>query len=329
MKGKTYRTLSFIVGLGTLAYMIYKIGLATIWQNIQQTGWWFIPIIGVWVVIYWLNALALREIVYEKKLPQTKVRFPAIFKITICGYAINYITPFVALGGEPYRILELKDKIGVNKATSSVLLYTIMHIFSHIVFWIVSIILVLLFIKPDTTTLITCLVTFLFFGGLVLWVFKKYKKGLLVTTFNGLGKVPGLKKWVSAFADTRRSNLEEIDGHIIELFSERNGTFYASLFFEFIARVIGCLEIYFIALALQVNVSLLDSIIVSAGSSLFANAIFFLPMQLGAREGGFVLALRSIGVFGNVGIFMSLVTRIRELVWILIGLVLTRVKTRL
>ncbi len=329
MKGKTYNTISFIIGLGTLAYMVYKIGVPVIWSNIVQTGWWLIPVIGSWVVIYLLNAWALREIIYEKKLPHTNVRFWAIFKLTISGYAINYITPFVALGGEPYRILELKEKVGINKAISSVLLYTIMHIFSHIVFWMVSIVLIIFFLHPGNDALILCLITFLVFSLLVFWVFKKYKNGLLQVTFKTLARIPGLRKKITVFIQARTEKFKEIDQHIIELFSERRGTFYVSLILEFVARVVGCFEIYFIALALHVDVSLLDSIIISAGSSLFANLIFFSPMQLGAREGGFLLALKNIGLPGSIGIFMSLVTRIRELFWILVGLLLIRVKTRL
>jgi uncharacterized membrane protein YbhN (UPF0104 family) len=152
-----------------------------------------------------------------------------------------------------------------------------------------------------------------------------------MVTFNWLAKWPFIKGRARKFIDKRSSNLIEIDRHISELFSLRSGTFYASLFFEFIARVVGCFEIYFIGVALGSGISVLDAFIISAGSSLFANMIFFSPMQLGAREGGFVLALQSIGLAGaaSAGIFISLVTRIRELVWIVIGLALVKLKTKL
>ena len=220
--------------------------------------------------------------------------------------------------------MELKDKVGTNKATSSVLLYNIMHMFSHIVFWMVSVILIILFMHPGTNALIACAAIFIIFFLMSYWVFTKYKKGLLLVTFTALSKVPLIKGHIIKLMTNKKANLEEIDKHIIELFSLRIPTFYSALAFEFIARVIGCLEIYFIGRALQIDISLLDSIIVSAGSSLFANMIFFSPMQLGAREGGFVLALKGIGIGGGIGITMSLITRIRELVWIMIGLLLMR-----
>jgi hypothetical protein len=328
MKGKTYNTIFFIVGLFTLCYMVYKIGLHVVWGNIVQTGFWFLPVIGSWLIIYILNALALREIIYEKELPATAVRFPTILKLTVSGYAINYITPVVALGGEPYRIMELKNQVGIHKATSSVLLYTIMHIFSHILFWMASIILIFLYLSPGSDAIVACTATFAVFFFIAFWVYKKYKKGLLVVTFNAIGKIPFLKKRIAFFMERRINDLNEVDSHIIELFTERKPTFYISLAYEFIARVVGCLEIYFVGLAIHANISMFDSIIISAGSSLFANLLFFSPMQLGTREGGFVLALRSIGMSGGIGIFIGLVTRIRELFWILLGLLLMRINTK-
>lgn len=327
-KGNKINTVFFIIGLLILAYMIYKIGAATIWENIVKTGWWFIPVIGSWLVIYGLNALALKEIIYEKHLPSTKIPFLNVLKITISGYAINYITPVAPLGGEPYRIMEFKDRLGVTKATSSVLLYTIMHMFSHIVFWLVSIGLILFAFELTTQLLVGCAVTFLVFTLLILWVVRMYRRGLTITTFRALARLPFLQKKINGFIDRNYKNLEEIDRDILELFSQRRGTFYMSLLYEFMARVVGCFEIYFVAVAIGANISIVDSLIVSSGSSLFANMLFFSPMQLATREGGFVLAVQSLGLAAGVGIFISLVTRIRELVWILIGLLLVKIKTR-
>lgn len=327
-KSNRSNTVFFIIGLIILGYMIYKIGAATIWENIVKTGWWFVPVIGSWLVIYSLNALALREIIYEKNLPATKIPFLRVLKVTISGYAINYITPVAPLGGEPYRIMEFKDRLGITKATSSVLLYTIMHMFSHIVFWLVSIGLILFAFDLTTQLLVGCGITFLVFTLLILWVIRMYRKGLTLTTFRTLARLPFLQKKVNNFIDKNHKNLEEIDRDILELFSERRGTFYSSLLYEFLARVVGCFEIYFVAVAIGANISVIDSLIVSSGSSLFANMLFFSPMQLATREGGFVLAVQSLGLAAGVGIFISLVTRIRELVWILIGLLLVKIKTK-
>ena len=57
-----------------------------------------------------------------------------------------------------------------------------------------------------------------------------------------------------------------------------------------------------------------------AFTSLFANALFFLPMQLGGREGGFALAVGGLSMPYAYGVYMGLIMRLRELVWIILGI---------
>ena len=47
-------------------------------------------------------------------------------------------------------------------------------------------------------------------------------------------------------------------------------------------------------------------------------------MQLGAREGGFALAVSGLSLSGAFGVYTSLITRVRELIWIAIGVILMK-----
>ncbi len=322
MNSRLYKILFFAIGILTLGYMVYGMGAEVIWQNIQKTGVWFIPVIGSWLLIYVLNALAFKAIIQEPDLPESNLSFWSVLRLTVSGYAINYITPFVALGGEPYRIMELKPALGIQKATSSVLLYSLMHMFSHVLFWLASIVLIIVFVPMNQMLLAGC--GLMLFFGLILgyWFVKVYRNGFTVSTFRLLEKVPFLRSRVRNFVAEKSETLYEIDEQIRILYAGRKARFYSSLALEFVGRVVGCLEIYFTARAIGLDMSLVQSLIVSSGSSLFANLIFFFPMQLGTREGGLALALQSVGFAASGGIFIGVVMRIRELVWILIGLAL-------
>ena len=69
----------------------------------------------------------------------------------------------------------------------------------------------------------------------------------------------------------------------------------------------------------------LHSILIVSFTTLFANLIGFLPMQLGVQEGGFVISIAALGLSAALGIFVSIICRFREIVWIFLGLVLMRI----
>lgn len=94
---------------------------------------------------------------------------------------------------------------------------------------------------------------------------------------------------------------------------------------EFLARIVGCAEVFFILNILTDHVSFLACILIMAFTSLFANLFFFSPMQLGAREGGFALAVGGLAIPSAFGIYTGLITRVRELIWIVIGVLLMKV----
>ena len=94
---------------------------------------------------------------------------------------------------------------------------------------------------------------------------------------------------------------------------------------EFLARIVGCVEVLFILNILTSNVSFLSCVLIMAFTSLFANMFFFSPMQLGAREGGFALATGGLAIPSAFGIYTGLITRVRELIWIVIGVLLMKV----
>jgi len=318
--GKTYKILFFLLGIGLLGYMVYSLGVDQIWHNIKQTGWWFLPVVLSWLLIYFMNAKAFQDIIVEKGNASTYVPFVKIFQLTVSGYAINYITPFVALGGEPYRIMALKQHVGAAKAGSSVLLYTMMHILSHLLFWVLSVGLIVWFVPSSSMVTTACIVIILMAVVLISWFSRLYKKGLVVSVMQNLAKLPFVGTKIKAFAEREQPMLQDVDTQIRALYSRRRPKFYSALAWEFFARVVGCAEIYFIAIALGIDMSYMDALLVSSGSSLFANLIFFLPMQLGTREGGMAMAMASIGYTASVGVFIGLATRIREFVWIAIGL---------
>ena len=298
-----YRNVFLAIGVVAIIIMLCTSDLSysELWDNVRRAGYWFPAVILLWVFLYLANAWAWSVIIHDGAAP--KVPFLKIYKYTISGYALNYVTPVGLLGGEPYRIMELTPYVGAAKATSSVILYAMMHIFSHFCFWTFSILLYLwLYGREMSAGMAVFMVVCSAFCGTGIYFFQKgYKNGLAMKALRLLAHIPGLKSRLRRFIDTREESIRKVDSQIAALHAQRKSTFYLSLFIEFAVRVAGCLEIQFILLILTDHVSFWDCVLIQAFTSLFANLFFFIPMGMGAREGGFALAV------GGLSLALSLI----------------------
>ncbi|MBQ2301003.1 MAG: UPF0104 family protein, partial [Bacteroidaceae bacterium] len=55
----------FVLGLVVVVVMLFTfdVSFVELWDHICRAGYWLIPIIGIWIVIYGLNALAWMAII--------------------------------------------------------------------------------------------------------------------------------------------------------------------------------------------------------------------------------------------------------------------------
>lgn len=320
MKTQKFNIAFFIFGIAMLTYLVLDFGLARIMENIIRTGWWFIPILGIWFVIYMMNTLAWHYIIGHGH----NSNFREILRLMISGFAINYITPVVGLAGEPYKVINISTKIGIHKASSSVILYNMMHILSHFYFWLATIVLVVAFTSLTLSAYIISGICFLVLIFFIIIFYAWHRKGVVYTLLGFLSRIPFLKKSIKRLQE-KNETLNQIDDQIRYLYNRRKKSFYIILGIEFIARIIGSFEFYFIMKAIGHDVSIMEAIYISAASSLMANLFFFIPLQLGTREGSLYLVFDSLRLTPELGVFVSLVTRIREFFWILVGLILMRI----
>ena len=156
----------------------------------------------------------------------------------------------------------------------------------------------------------------------------KYVLGLV-------SRIPGLKRWTLRFWARHAEAIENIDKQIASLHGQNEQAFYKSLVLEYLSRVVQSSEVLFMLLLFGIDngggldgitITYLHSILIVAFTTLFANLIGFLPMQLGVQEGGFVLSIAALGLSAALGIFVSIICRVREIIWIIVGILLMRLK---
>lgn len=329
---KKYQNAFFVFGLAVLAVMVSQLDFAQVWQGLQRAGYWFFAVVVLWAFLYIFNTAAWyiiirsgeRNVPEEERAQGKRVGFGWLYKVTVSGFALNYATPGGLMGGEPYRVMALKPYIGTERATASVLLYVMTHIFSHFWFWTLSI---LLFVLTQHVSVFMAIMLSVVgaFCALCIWFFLAgYRRGLAVRGMKLLGVIPGIRKWARRFIESHREQLDNIDRQVAALHNQNPRTFFAVVLLELACRVCSALEVFFILLVLYPSVNYLDCILIIAFTTLFANMLFFMPLQLGGREGGFLMSISGLGLTATAGIFVALLVRIRELIWTAIGLLLIK-----
>lgn len=337
---KRINNLFFVLGTVAVVIMFFSfdVSFAELWGDIRRAGYWLAAILGLWLFLYTLNALSWRVIICGSG-PCT-VSFRRLLRLTITGFALNYTTPCGLLGGEAYRIMELSRNIGVNRATSSVVLFAMMHIFSHFWFWITGIAVYLLlgglgYVPLNWGTWTVIGLTILFCSGGIYLFLKGYRNGMVAALIRFLGKLPGLKRWATRFAENHHDDLQKIDSQIAALHSQNKRSFAGSLALEYVGRILQSFEIFFMLLLFGLDcggglsglsLTFVYSFLILAFTSLFANLLGFLPLQIGGREGGFAISAAQLGMTGGTAMFISIICRVRELFWAVTGLALMKIK---
>lgn len=322
-----YRNLFLLFGIAAIVVMLltFDVDYTQLWDNLARAGMYLPAVLGVWVFVYAFNAWAF-QIIVNHGTHDKHLSYRHAYKLTVSGFAFSYTTPF-GFGGGPYRVMELSSYIGTPRAMSSVVLYSMMHILSHICLWASSVVLfiVVYFEKVDAwlwslfgvfAVLLLIALYFFYYG---------YKNGMIVKLFSLLLHIPFAKKYARRFYDKHAEAMKQVDVNIAYL-HQQGRAFYSSLLLEYLARVINALEFYFILHAFGLFISFWDAVLILAFSSLMGNLLFFLPMQLGAREGGLAAIIKILDISSaGVGVFTSFYTRIRELFWIFVGVSLVKI----
>ena len=327
---KKYQNGFFIFGIVVLVIMVTQLDFAEVWSGLQRAGYWFFAVLALWAALYVINTLSWYFIIRQGGQGADKAPFSFwwLYKVTVSGFALNYATPGGLMGGEPYRIMELAPKIGTERASSSVILYVMTHIFSHFWFWLVSVVIFLLTSPVNTTTGIILAFTTVF-CVLGLWFFMMgYKKGLAVRLVRWLGHLPWLGRWARRMAEEQGDKLRTVDSQIAALHSQNPKTLVTAVALELLCRLLSSFEVMFVLLVITPDVSYWSCVVILAFTSLLANLLFFIPLQLGGREGGFMLSTAGLAMTASSGIFVALIVRIRELIWTAIGLLLIKMERK-
>jgi uncharacterized protein (TIRG00374 family) len=305
-----------IVGLAALVGIVLHIGLEPILQTVSQLGLLHLGLILLpMIVVYGLEALGWQLTLGSHA---RKVGFMRVFAIRMAGETVNVTTPTAYVGGEPLKAYLLK-RYGVPMVDglASVITAKTTMTLAQVLFILLGLALAFWIIGDAGHYWVAMLVSggVLAFGVGLFVLLQRHGIGMGCL---GILRVCGIRL---TFLEKREPQLKELDGTIRGFYSQRQQTFYAALAIFFLAWLTETLEVYAILYYLDVNIDVWTAISIAALTVFIKGGTFFIPGSLGAQEGGYTLLLMSFGYSEVTGITFALIRRLREILWILFGLV--------
>ena len=316
---RTWQLALFVLGATVFGYLVAQIGITELTADAARTGLMFVPIVALYALVYACSALAWQLTMGDSSRPS----FWRTYAVTISAGALNFLTPVVNAGGEPFRVAALAPWLGTRRAAGSVILHRMLHSFAYVLVWFTAIVLAFALLPPETPNVVPII---LGVAGLVLLcilalIMSAHRSGILERLLDWMGRVPLLRR-LAALLEPKRAMLMELDEQITEFYHRQPGRFVQALLLEYLSRCIFMVEIVLIVASLGYRLSYLRAFTIGGLEALVGNLLFLVPFELGAREGSYFALFALFGMDPQLGLYTSIVSRVRDLVWIGLGLLL-------
>jgi hypothetical protein len=232
------------------------------------------------------------------------------------GYAINYLTPTAALGGEVTKGVLLSAYHRGPDAASGVLIGKLCFALAHLTFVTLGALLVLWRLPMPESLWITMLVC----GGVV-------GSGMLAFfLLQKYGKLGAIVRWLAARRPDNRTlntftrNLTAVDAALMRFYHERPLDLTLAVAWHLAGYSVGIVQtfLFFHLIGYHASFS------VAAGTWFlgmwFDLLTFAVPLNLGTLEGTRVVVLRAFGYSALTGLTYGFAFRLAQIFWACFGL---------
>ncbi|MEM9917009.1 MAG: lysylphosphatidylglycerol synthase domain-containing protein [Bacteroidota bacterium] len=285
----------YFFGALLLCYLIYKMDVTTVMTSLTEVGGWVFLVFAT--AIFWIlaNTMSLAN------LTNYKIPFLDLLYIQITGDAYNDIIPLAGLGGEPYKIKQLSNFVGLEEGSRTIVHNRLIHSLTGILFTSITGFGAVALVSMTDQWRIPILIASSVFAIVTV--------GMIWLT---LSSVPNK---LSGFV---LKKLKFIDEFRNESLSPKR--FAISFFWKLSARALNLLEIYAIFVVLGYSPDLSYLVMVSAMLSLSATLFFIVPQGIGVSEASVSTAFVLLGLGAQVGLIFGLLRRARIVFWALLGI---------
>lgn len=312
---KKLKILFFALGIALLIFLIYKVGIGNIYENLLSMGYKFPIIFLPFALIFLLDTLGWQ---YSFNHWFDGIKLRNLYPVRWAGESINILTPSAYVGGEPVKAYILKRyNVPLQDGLASVVVGKTVMTMAQIVFLIIGIITATRYIPTNDYLILTVVIAVMISIPLLYFFFYWQKKGLFISISTLLERF----KIKIDYLIRNKEKIESLDEKIRYFYKYRSKRLYISFFYYFFAWAAGMLEVYTILYLMGYKISFFEALIIESMVQLLKSCSFFIPGSLGVVEGGGILLFTALGLNAQVGLSYGIFRRLRELIWAGIGLI--------
>jgi len=306
-------TLIIILAAGFYVWFLRHFGAGEVGHFVRMAGWGLLLTIELEAVARIANTLGWRMTIED--CPR-ELGFGELFVARIAGEAVDYVTPSAQLGGQFVMALMVRRKLAMAAGLATVIVAALAEALGQIGF-ISGALLTTLPFEARLHHLMWPVV-----GGFTIAV------GLAAGFFYIQLKQPFSHLWRAAarFDVPHLANPEikaaaaEADALLSDFYAHHRGRFFAASTCYLVAWSMGPVEIFILLKLLHQPASWIVALLVEGLGLLVERTTFLIPAKLVSQEGGKALILSVLGYPAGVGFAIGFLRRIKEMAWVLLGL---------
>ena len=304
-------TIIVVLALAFYVWFLSHFGTRQVLGYVRLAGWGLLLTISLEAVARVANTCGWWVTIGKHG---SGLRFRQLFAARIAGEAIDYVTPSAQIGGQFVMAMMVRRNLEMAPGLATVFVASLCEMVGQIGFFALAF-LTTIRLMPLTRdffwSIIGGLALALAFIGVFFFLQRNNPFSFLI---RAASKFPGID------ADEYKGSAAEADQILRDFYSHHRVRLVASCLCYLVAWGMGPVEIYILLRLLHQQASFEMAILVEAVGQLIERVTFMIPGKLVSQEGGKALILAVFGYPAGVGFAVGFLRRIKEMVWVLFGL---------
>jgi uncharacterized protein (TIRG00374 family) len=310
------RSVAWLVGLGFVAYLIYQVGPAAVWDALSRVRFRLL-----WLVAAYLAAQTVMSLPWGLLLPPAaRPSLADVIRSRLAASGLNALLPLVG-AGEAVRLLWLRRSAWSEGAAAMVADRVMFALASAL--WVAAGGLAAVHARGVGPRLVPAVLSAaVVLAAIAVAVIILGRMGRTLSFVRRLG----LKLWsrmgdLSPDQQATGSRAEEVDGALRRMF-HAPGKLLVVLLIHIVGRFLMTLEIYLALHALAVPADPAQVLVLAAVPVALGFVGAAIPSQMGLAEGALAGVTAALGLGPHAGLALVLLQRARQLLFVPVTMML-------